>query len=114
MPTGTNTIYFVDLPAVPCGYKVTYGRLVATLYLHKEEVNRLRVTVGGDNLDYPGVTATHCASLTTTKCLLNITIYNTRSKFLVLKISILYYNTPMDRYEYMHLPLHSIPDEIIA
>ena len=25
-----------------------------------------------------------------------------------------YYNTPMDRYEYMRLPLHSIPDDIIA
>ena len=114
MPTGTNTIYCVAPSAVPRGRKVTYGRLVTTLCPHKEEVHRLRVTVGGDNLNYPGFTTTHCVSLTTTKCLLNSTLSNPHSKFLVLDIKIFYYNTPMNRYEYMCLPLHSIPYKIIV
>ena len=74
----------------------------------------MRVTVGDDKLDYPGVTTTHCASLTINKCLLNSTLSSTHSKFLVLDIKKFYYNTPMNRYEYMRLPLHSIPDLIIA
>ena len=114
MPTGTNTIYFVALLAVPCGCKVIYGCLVATLCPHKEEVHNVRVTVGGDKLDYPGITATHCASLTTTKCLLNSKLSTPCSKFLVIDFEIFHYNMPMDRYEYMRLPLHSIHDKIIA
>ena len=114
MPTGTNTIYFIAPLAVPCGHKVAYGCLVATLRPHKEEVHSVRVTVGSDNLNYPGVKSTHCASLTTTKCLINSTLSTPRSKFLVLDIKKFYYNTPMNRYEYMCLPIHSIPDDIIA
>ena len=113
MPRGTNTIYVIAPSAVPSGLKVTYGRLVAILRPHKEEFYCVRVTSSGGNLDYPSVTITHCASLTTTKCLLNITLSNPRSKLLVLDIKFLYYNTPMSRYDYMRLPLHSIPDEII-
>ena len=86
MPTSTNPVYFVALSAVSCGRKVTYGRLVATLLPHKEEVHLVRITAGGDKLNYPSFTATHCASLTTTKCLINSTLSNTRSKFLVLNI----------------------------
>ena len=114
MPTDTNTIYFIALSAVLFGRKVTYGRLASTLRPHKEQVHLVHVTVGGDKLDYPGVTSTYCASLNTNKCLPNITISTPRSKFMVLDIKIFYYNTPMNRYEYMRLPLHSIPDEIIA
>ena len=114
MPTGTNNIFFIATSAVPHTHKVTYGRLVATLRPHKEEVYFERVTVGGDKLNYPGVTAPHCTSLTTTKCLLNSTISTPRSKFLVLDIKNFYYNTPVNRYEYMRLPLHSTPDKIIA
>ena len=47
-------------------------------------------------------------------CLLNITFSTPCSKFLILDIKIFYYNTPMGRYKYMRLPLHSIPDEIIS
>ena len=74
----------------------------------------MRVTIGGDKLDYPSVTSTYCASLTTTKCLLNSTLSTPCSKFLVLDILKIYYNTPMNHYEYICLPLHSIPDKIIA
>ena len=74
----------------------------------------MHVTVGGDKLNYPGVTATHCASLTTTKCLFSSTLSTPCFKFLILGIKILKYDTPINRYEYMILPLCSIPDEIIA
>ena len=48
--------------------------MVATIQPTKAEVNRVRVTVGGNRLYFLGATTTHCASLTTTKCLLNRTI----------------------------------------
>ena len=74
MSHGTNTVFYVPKSSVPANHKVTYARMVATIQLHKTEVNCVRVTVGGNILDYHGTTTTNCASLTTTKCLLNSTI----------------------------------------
>ena len=61
--------------------------------------------VGGNHLDYPGITATSCASLTTTKCLLNSTLSTPDAKFMVLDIKSFYYGMPMECYKYMKLPL---------
>jgi hypothetical protein len=113
MATGTNTLFFIPRHAVPHGRKVTYGRLVSTIRPNKDETHRVRVTVGGDKLDFPGITTTQCASLTTTKCLLNSTISTPNAKFMVLDVKNFYYGTPMARYEYMKLPIKLIPDEII-
>ena len=114
MPTGTNTIFFISRNQVPIGRKVTYGRLVSSIRPTKSEIHRVRVTVGGDRLDYPGITSTSCASLTTTKCLLNSTLSTPQARFMVLDIKNFYYGTPMDRYEYMKLPIGLIPDEIVV
>jgi hypothetical protein len=114
MPTGTNTLFFIPRHAVPAGRQVTYGRLVSSIRPTKDEVHRVRVTVGGDRLDFPGLTTTQCASLTTTKCLLNSTVSTPGAKFMVLDIKNFYYGTPMERYEYMKLPLTLIPAEVIS
>jgi hypothetical protein len=93
--------------------KVTYGSLVASIRPTKEETHRVRVTVGGgDRLNYPGVTTTHCASLGTTKCLLNSTLSTPDAKFMVLDNNC--YGTPMARFEYMRLPIALILEEIVA
>ena len=113
MPRGTNTVLYVPKYSVPADCKVTYARMVATIRLHNTKVNRVRVTVSGDILDYPGSTTTNCASLTTTKCLLNSTIYTPENQFMTLDIKDFYYGTPMARYEYTKLALDFFPDEII-
>ena len=113
MPTGTNTIVFIHRHAVPTGRQVTYGRLVSSIRPTKAETHRVRITVGGDKLNFPGLTATQCASLTTTKCLLNSTVSTPNAKFMVLDVKNFYYGTPMERYEYMKLPLKLIPQEIV-
>ena len=74
IPTGTNTVFFIEKSDIPQGHKVTYSQMVASIRPTKAEVNRVRVIVGGNRLDFPGATTTHCAGLTNTKCLLNITI----------------------------------------
>ena len=87
--------------------------MVASIRPTKAEVSCARITVGGDRLNFPGATTTHCASLTTTKCLLNSTISNTGARFMNLHIKDFYYGTAMARYEYMKLTLACIPDGII-
>ena len=83
---GNSTIRFVANQAVPRHKKVTYARLVAELGPHKKEVHRVRVTVGGDRLDYTGITATQTASLITTKCLINSTLSTDSAKFMSVDI----------------------------
>ena len=115
MPCGTNTVFYVPKASVSTNRKVTYAHMVATICLHKTEVNRVRVTVGGNILDYPGATntTTNCASLTTTKCLLNRTVSTPDTWFMTLDIKDFYYSTPMACYEYMKLALDFFLDEII-
>ena len=87
--------------------------MVASVVPTKAKVNRVRVTVGGYRLDFPGATTTHCASLTTTKCLLDSTMSTPGARFMTLDIKYFYYGTAMAWYEYMKLALACIPDEII-
>ena len=61
MPTGTNTVFFIEKSSVSQGRKVTYAQMVASIRPTKAEVNHVRVTVGSDRLDFPGATTTHCA-----------------------------------------------------
>ena len=95
MLTGTNTVFFVPKYSIPQGRKVRYAQMVATIRPTNAKVNRVRVTVGGDRLDFPGATTTHCASLTTTKCLLNSTISTPGSRFVTLDIKDFYNGTAM-------------------
>jgi hypothetical protein len=50
----TNTIRFIGRSDIPKGRKVTYGSFVVDIKDHKEEKERTRLTVGGDQIEYPG------------------------------------------------------------
>ena len=112
MPKGTNTIFFVPRSKVPNDLKVSYVKPVATIFPNKTEVNRVRLTAGGDKLEYPGVTSTDTTSLTTAKVHINSVISTDKARYLTADISDFYYGTPLSRYEYLRARLDSIPDEI--
>jgi hypothetical protein len=46
----TNTIRFIRRSNIPKGRKVTYGSFVVDIKDHKEEKERTRLTVGGDQI----------------------------------------------------------------
>jgi hypothetical protein len=52
--------------------------------------------------------------LTTSKCLWNITISTEGAKYMCLDIKNVYLGTPMDSFEYMHIPVKLVPQEIFA
>jgi hypothetical protein len=66
---GTDTIVFIHASEIPRERTVTYGRLVCDIRHQKAEQHRVRLTVGGDRINYPGETSTQNADLTTSKCL---------------------------------------------
>jgi hypothetical protein len=113
MPTGTDTIHFIKREQVPSDRKVTYGRIVATIRPQKSETHPVRLTVGGDLIDYPGDVSTPTADMTTTKILFNSVISTPDARFMCTDVKDFYLNTPMARYEYMRLPPRILPQEIV-
>jgi hypothetical protein len=108
----TNKIRFIRRSNIPKGRKVTYGSIVVDIKDHKEEKERTRLTVGGDQIEYPGDKSTRTAGLTTAKILINSVISTLGAKFLVIDINNFYLNTPLGRFEYMVINLLSLPQEL--
>jgi hypothetical protein len=109
----TNTIRFIRRSDIPKGRKVTYGSFVVDIKDHKEEKERTRLTVGGDQIEYPGDKSTRKAGLTTEKILINSVISTLGAKFLVIDIKNFYLNTPLGRFKYIFINLASLPQETI-
>ena len=81
MPTGNSTIFFIHPSEIPSHKKVAYGRLVVDIRPLKEEKYRVRITVGGDKLDFCGNASSVAASLVTVKLLLNSVVSTKGAKF---------------------------------
>jgi hypothetical protein len=71
------------------------------------------LTVGGDQIEYPGDKSTRTAGLTTAKNLINSVIPTLGSKFLVIDIKKFYLNTPLGRFKCIVVNLSSLPQETI-
>eukprot|EP00804_Cyclotella_cryptica_P021022 CCRYP_019788-RA/>CCRYP_019788-RA protein AED:0.27 eAED:0.27 QI:0/0/0/1/1/1/2/0/512 len=112
---GTDTIAFIQRSHGPQDRwkDVTYGRIVAIFRPEKEDPCRIRLTVGGNRINYPGDCGTPTANMITVKILLNSVISTLNAKFMTIDIKDFYLNTPMAHPEYMRLKLADIPAAII-
>ena len=114
---GTNSIFVLtheQIRAIPRDRTVTYTRIVVDYRPQKADPNRVRLTAGGNLIDYPGELTTRTAELTTAKILWNSTISTPNARYTCLDIKNFYLGTPMQRYEYMKMPVSVFPDHIIA
>jgi hypothetical protein len=55
---GTDTFFFTTLKNIQHDRNIAYGKIVCDYKPHKKEKERVRLTVGGDRLDYSGNVAT--------------------------------------------------------
>ena len=113
MPSGTNTIFFIPKEKVPAGRTVTYGIIVDEIRPQKSETHRSRLTVRENLIHFAGGVTTPTADLITAKLIFNSLLSTKKSKFMCVDIANFYLNNPMDRYEYMKIPLDIIQEEII-
>ena len=54
---GTNTIKFMnheEIKNIPTDRTVTYARIVVVYRVHEDDPNRVRITIGGNLIIYPG------------------------------------------------------------
>jgi hypothetical protein len=110
---GTDTCFFIKLTNIPKDRKITYGKIVCDYKSHKKEKERVRLTVGGDILDYSGDVATSTAYITTFKILINSTLSTEAAAMMMMDIKNYYLGTPLPRFEYMKMLLSCFPEEII-
>jgi hypothetical protein len=93
--------------------KITYGKIFCYYKPHKQEKERVRLTVGGDKLDYSSDVATSTADITTFKILINSTLSTEDAAMMMMDIKNYYLGTPLPRFEYMKMLLSRFPKEII-
>jgi hypothetical protein len=74
---GTDTCFFVELTNIPKDRKITYSKIVCEYESHKKGKECVRLTVGGDRLDYSGDVATSTVDIITLKILINSTVSTT-------------------------------------
>ena len=112
---GTNTISFIMKNKIPHDRRkdVTYGSFSCDMKPNKTETHRIRLTAGGDRINYPEDVGTPTADMTLFKCHANSIISTPGARCIMIDIKDFYLNTPMKRPEYMRLKITDIPDEII-
>ena len=113
MRTRSNTMHFIHPSDKPTNRSATYLKIVCEKKPHKEEKFRVRFTVGGNRINYPGVVTTPTAELQTVKLHLNSVVSDVAALYMTADINIFYLNTPMNRYECMRIPVNVIPVDIM-
>jgi hypothetical protein len=91
---GTNTCFFTTLENISEDRKITYGKIVYDYKPHKQEKERVRLTIGGDRLDYSGDVATSTADITTFKIIINSTLSTKDAAMMMMDIRNYYLGTP--------------------
>jgi hypothetical protein len=104
---GTNTMKFIQANELPADQQPTY---IWTEQPQKEEKFHTQMTVGGNLIDYPGNVST--AEMDTIKILLNRVDHPGRT-ICSANMTNFYLNMPMDRHEFVCIPINLIPDEIL-
>jgi hypothetical protein len=83
---GTDTCFFIKLTNIPKDRKITYGKIGCDYKPKKTENERLRLTVGGDKLDYSGDVGASTADITTLNILINSTLSSEDSAMMMMDI----------------------------
>ena len=106
---GLNVVIFIPRHEVPNDKQATYARYVVDFRPEKDEQWRLRITCGGDKLEYAGDTTTHSASMETIKCQLNSIVSAANAKCATGDISNMYLGSDLPEAEYVRFRLSLIP-----
>jgi hypothetical protein len=109
---GTNSIFVMthdDIRHIPTDRTITYARVVVDFHPQKTDPHQVRITAGGNLINYPGELTTKTADLTTSKLMWNSVLSTKGAKYMCLDIKNFYLTAPLDRFEYMKMPISLFP-----
>ena len=113
MMTGSNTVHFIYLSQKPANRTATYLRTIANYKPQMEDLFLIRFTVSGNMIDYPGNVATPTTELATVNVHLNSVILDVNAFYTTVDIKNYCLGAPVNRFEYMRIPVNHIPQDII-
>ena len=68
---GTNTHFKIHPSKTPGDHKIASAIIVATIHSQKTDMNHICITVGEEQINYEGITATDTTSVITLKIFIN-------------------------------------------
>ena len=114
---GTNTLFPIQYDKIPAERRreITYSKVVCKVRPEKgDAANRTRITIGGNNIAYPGDVGTPTASIELVKLLINSVLSQRNASFATMDLKDFYLCTPLDRPEYVRIKITDIPQEFIT
>ena len=108
---GTQTCSFIHKRDIPKGTKATYVRIVADYREQKADPYRVRCTVGGNLIEFPGDTATKVADLVTVKILINNILSTPGARAACVDIKDFFLNNELPEPVYIRFKQDTIPRE---
>lgn len=110
----TDTVEFIAKHEVPKETKITYANMVCDHRPLKAEPYRVRLTVGGDRLDYHGDASSPTATGSETKILFNSIISDAKigARFCSADLADFFLESPMEKPEYMRIHSKYFPAEM--
>ncbi len=105
---GTNSIFVMTqnkIKKILKNQTVTYACVAVNFCPQKANPHCIRITAGGNLINYPGKLSTQTADLTTSKLMWNSILSTEGVKYMCLDIKNFYLTVPLDRFEYMKMPI---------
>ncbi len=96
---GTNMVFYLthnEIRCIPKDRTVTYAQIVIDHRPQKDDPNRVRITVGGNLIDYPYELTTGTANMVSAKIMWNSVISTPGATFGGADIINMYLETPLD------------------
>ena len=100
---------------IPKDRKITYTNFICNICTQKSETHCVRLTAGGNKLDYPGELSSPALSLLNVKIHINSTISCARNnaRYMCIDINNFYLRTPMKYFQYMGINSKIISREVL-
>ena len=113
---GTSTLFPIRKHLIPVGRTSTYGNFVCAIRPNKTETHRVRLTLGGNLLDFPGDPSSPAVSTTNAKLHINSAISdaNRGARYMTMDIKNFYLGSPLKYFQYVRIPKALIPPEILS
>ena len=108
-----KAIHAAQQPIERKGESTYYNPQVKEKSVDGATTYRVRGTIGGDRINYPGPTTARTAAMPLVKLLLQ-SVVSDNSRFLTLDIKDFYLNTPLDRPEYLRISSKFLPQHIVV
>ena len=87
----------------------TYANIIVDFKPQNEDPHRIQNTAGGNLINHLGKLTTRTADITTSKLHWNSVLSTQNVKYMCLDLKSFYLSAPLDRYEYMRIPIGMFP-----